>query len=618
MLALRNSSHSRVVAFIVVLAMVLMYTLSFAPIAYAAGNGVIVHAGSNELDIQVNVTLGGILYSATPTNSGGSSTYKGNFTSGSLPEQPIADNVSVIVDGATVKGFRIGVKANGTLNIWLQSGSAPGNDPAFDIEVTKTVDQNEVYAGETVNFEIVVKNYGPDVSTQVTLIDILPNGLTFVSSDSNDYTSSTGIWTVGAIAADAQKILKITAIVDEAVSDGTVLENVATLTSGDTGDEADNSDKATVTVKTPRPINLWVSADDDSVVYINGDPVTSADPANVHWGYVQEYSVDDLGDSPFVAAKGLDYLNVIAGFKLVLLRNDSTYLVTNDEWYYYTGEGEPGLDHNDNNWYEENYFGNEWSPVKSDLDVHSNWVTGGFPTDGALWIWSPNYRHPVSYAGVTEFDKIVHLRSMAPTQTPTTGSITIKKEVLTSNRNPVNDTVGEFTFTITKVEEMTSRVAEEQLIQQSIPQFPITFTLKDGETWKSDLPFGTYTVTEAENEDYTQETTETSISIDLESLKGEFTFVNLQKPGESGGGGDGDGGGTTTTDITPEPTPTSPILPSPAPEIIVIPEEAPALADAPQTGDNSNVALLMVMMLLSGAGLVAVTRRRKATDNVTK
>lgn len=43
--------------------------------------------------------------------------------------------------------------------------------------------------------------------------------------------------------------------------------------------------------------------------------------------------------------------------------------------------------------------------------------------------------------------------------------------------------------------------------------------------------------------------------------------------------------------------------------VVIIEDPAP-LADAPQTGENSNVAHLMGMMLLSAAGLVAVTRKR--------
>jgi uncharacterized repeat protein (TIGR01451 family) len=85
-----------------------------------------------------------------------------------------------------------------------------------DLTVTKVVDLPSPNVGQNVNFTVTVSNAGPDGATNVTVGDILPAGLTFVSSTPSQgaYDNNTGVWTVGSMASGANQSLAIVATVD--------------------------------------------------------------------------------------------------------------------------------------------------------------------------------------------------------------------------------------------------------------------------------------------------------------------------------------------------------------------------------------------------------------------
>jgi uncharacterized repeat protein (TIGR01451 family) len=65
--------------------------------------------------------------------------------------------------------------------------------------------------GSNVTFTVQVSNAGPSTATNVAVKDLLPAGLTFVSSNPATYNSTTGVWNVGTLAANANATLTITA-----------------------------------------------------------------------------------------------------------------------------------------------------------------------------------------------------------------------------------------------------------------------------------------------------------------------------------------------------------------------------------------------------------------------
>ena len=69
--------------------------------------------------------------------------------------------------------------------------------------------------GQNVVFTLTLSNAGPTEATGVTVNDLLPAGLTFVSSTPSQgtYNANTGVWNVGTVNSGANATLMITATV---------------------------------------------------------------------------------------------------------------------------------------------------------------------------------------------------------------------------------------------------------------------------------------------------------------------------------------------------------------------------------------------------------------------
>lgn len=95
--------------------------------------------------------------------------------------------------------------------------------------------------GDTVTLTVTARNEGPDAGTDATVQAVLPEGLTYVSSETatGTYNSETGVWSLGTMAAPAAGVdataatLTITATVDEGTR-GTPLEVTATISATET------------------------------------------------------------------------------------------------------------------------------------------------------------------------------------------------------------------------------------------------------------------------------------------------------------------------------------------------------------------------------------------------
>jgi uncharacterized repeat protein (TIGR01451 family) len=85
-----------------------------------------------------------------------------------------------------------------------------------DLAVVKSVVEPAPYTvGQTITYNVVASNNGPINATSVTVDDVLPASLTFVSADpASEYNSTTGVWTVGNLANGANRTLKIRATIN--------------------------------------------------------------------------------------------------------------------------------------------------------------------------------------------------------------------------------------------------------------------------------------------------------------------------------------------------------------------------------------------------------------------
>ncbi|WP_441788403.1 LPXTG cell wall anchor domain-containing protein [Leifsonia sp. 2MCAF36] len=121
--------------------------------------------------------------------------------------------------GSTQPFYAAGIGVGGN-NPTAQSGVAGGNGrvviqfklSSADLSVTKTVDRPEAQPGSAVVFAITIASAGPDTAPGVTVVDSLPAGLEFVSSDAGAaYDPATGVWSAGDLPAGQNRTLHITA-----------------------------------------------------------------------------------------------------------------------------------------------------------------------------------------------------------------------------------------------------------------------------------------------------------------------------------------------------------------------------------------------------------------------
>lgn len=97
-----------------------------------------------------------------------------------------------------------------------------------DLSLTKTVSNAAPNSGATISYILSANNAAasPNSASGVTVRDILPAGVTFVSaSGTGTYNSGTGIWTVGALAPGASASITITVTVSG--TSGAVVTNGA-------------------------------------------------------------------------------------------------------------------------------------------------------------------------------------------------------------------------------------------------------------------------------------------------------------------------------------------------------------------------------------------------------
>ena len=86
--------------------------------------------------------------------------------------------------------------------------------PPTDLKLVKTVDKASAKRGDMLTYTLTLSNESAVTATGVQVTDQLPAGVLYVSDDSaGAYTPATGLWSVGSLAANATKTLKITVTV---------------------------------------------------------------------------------------------------------------------------------------------------------------------------------------------------------------------------------------------------------------------------------------------------------------------------------------------------------------------------------------------------------------------
>ena len=138
-------------------------------------------------------------------------------------------------------------------NLANNSNSATESPQGIDLAVTKNVSDATPNVGDTITFTVTLANSGPNTATGVVLTDLLPAGLSFVSStpSQGSYNPINGLWSVGTVATGAPETLTLSARVDSPIAQ----TNTASVTRADQFDPNTANDSASAT-ETPQRADL--------------------------------------------------------------------------------------------------------------------------------------------------------------------------------------------------------------------------------------------------------------------------------------------------------------------------------------------------------------------------
>ena len=136
-----------------------------------------------------------------------------------------------------------------------------------DLAVDKLVNNSVPKYLDMIEYTIVVVNNGPDKSFNVTVGDLLPDGVKFISSN-GQYNPDTGVWFVGDLNANESATLKI---VVQVIKVGNITNNVNVTGTGHDTNLTNNNDSVSVSV--PDCVILDISKVANSTVIVAGENV---------------------------------------------------------------------------------------------------------------------------------------------------------------------------------------------------------------------------------------------------------------------------------------------------------------------------------------------------------
>jgi uncharacterized repeat protein (TIGR01451 family) len=198
----------------------------------------------------------GLSFVSALPNQGTYDAKSGTWTVGNVPSGSSAVlTIQATVDsaGATTNTATITHSDQFDPNAGNDTASAAVTPQQADVVVTKTVSDTTPNLGDTISYTVTAQDSGPDAATGVTVQDLLPAGLTFVSAvpSRGTYNAVTGTWTIGTVDPSTAETLVIKATITSA----NPTTNTATITHADQFDPDPGDNTASVVV-TPQRADL--------------------------------------------------------------------------------------------------------------------------------------------------------------------------------------------------------------------------------------------------------------------------------------------------------------------------------------------------------------------------
>ena len=147
----------------------------------------------------------------------------------------------------------------------------------LDLEVAKTADTVAALTNDLVTFTLAWCNNGPWPAANAVLKDILPTGLTFVSSEpahdavSTVYGATVYSWNLGDVEPGATGVVTVVARVNANVSGRTLVNTARIGNDRQETDYTNNEDSVPVVVK--QLANVWIAKSGPATVRLGGEAV---------------------------------------------------------------------------------------------------------------------------------------------------------------------------------------------------------------------------------------------------------------------------------------------------------------------------------------------------------
>lgn len=125
--------------------------------------------------------------------------------------------------------------------------------PYADLSINKVIDKTSADTGDTLTYTVTVTNHGPDEALTTIVEDVIPSGLTFVSSTATigTYSTSTGVWSIGNLANSSSTVLTLMVIVNSGTA-GQKITNTSTV-SNTVSDPNSNNNTSSVDINVNNP-----------------------------------------------------------------------------------------------------------------------------------------------------------------------------------------------------------------------------------------------------------------------------------------------------------------------------------------------------------------------------
>ena len=117
-----------------------------------------------------------------------------------------------------------------------------------NLETSKTADKSEAQAGDTVVYTLTVNNKGPGQATNVSLTEILPSQVSYVSDTGNGaYDPTSGLWSIGDLDNGANASLNITVTINAGILES-IVNTITPATTPDQNDPTPEGDDTNETI----------------------------------------------------------------------------------------------------------------------------------------------------------------------------------------------------------------------------------------------------------------------------------------------------------------------------------------------------------------------------------